>query len=36
MEGGKPYIEAEVFAFNQQGEKAVIGTIVAELPGKSG
>ena len=30
-EGGKNYIEADVFAENQQGEKAVIGNIVAEL-----
>ena len=33
-EGGKNYIEADVLAENQLGEKAVIGNIVAELPGK--
>lgn len=31
---GQNCIEAEVFAENQKGEKAVIGTIVAELPSK--
>ena len=35
-DGGKHFIEAEVFALNQQGEKAIVGSIVAELPGKSG
>jgi len=34
-EGGKNYVEADVFAENQMGEKAVIGSIVAELPGKN-
>jgi len=33
-EGGKNHIEADVFAENQLGEKAVIGNIVAEIPGK--
>lgn len=33
-EGGKKYIEADVFAENQLGEKAIIGNIVAEIPGK--
>ena len=33
-EGGKNYIEADVFAENQMGEKAIIGNIVAELPCK--
>jgi acyl dehydratase len=33
-EGGKNYIEADVSAENQLGEKAVIGNIVAELPRK--
>jgi acyl dehydratase len=33
-EGGKNCIEADVFAENQLGEKAIIGNIVAELPGK--
>ncbi len=32
---GKNYIEADVFAENQLGEKAVIGSIVAELPQKN-
>ncbi len=32
---GKNYIEADVFAENQMGEKAVIGSIVAELPQKN-
>jgi acyl dehydratase len=31
---GKNYIEADVSAENQLGEKAVIGNMVAELPGK--
>jgi acyl dehydratase len=34
-EGEKNYIEAEVFAENQMGEKAIIGSIVAELPRKN-
>ena len=34
-EGGKNYVEADVFAENQMVEKAVIGSIVAELPGKN-
>jgi acyl dehydratase len=34
-EVGKNYVEADVFAENQQGEKAVIGSIVTELPGKN-
>jgi acyl dehydratase len=34
-EGEKNYIQAEVFAENQAGEKAIIGSIVAELPGKN-
>ena len=34
-EGGKKYIEADVFAENQLGEKTIIGKIVAELPGKT-
>jgi len=33
-EGGKNYVEADVFAENQLGEKAIIGNIVAELPCK--
>jgi acyl dehydratase len=32
---GKNCIEADVFAENQNLEKAVIGTIIAELPGKT-
>jgi len=35
-QGGKNYIEADVFAENQHGEKAIIGTIVAQLPTKTG
>lgn len=35
QQGGKNYIEADVFAENQRGEKAVIGAILAELPGRS-
>lgn len=31
-EGGKNFIAAEVFAENQHGEKAVVGSFVAELP----
>lgn len=34
VEGGKNYIEAEVFAENQHGEKAVVGSFVAELPSR--
>jgi acyl dehydratase len=30
-EGGKNYMEAEVFAENQKAEKVITGTIVAEL-----
>jgi acyl dehydratase len=33
-EGGKNYMEADVFAENQLGEKAIIGNIVAELPSR--
>jgi acyl dehydratase len=33
-EGGKNYLEAEVFAENQRAEKVITGTIVAEVPGK--
>jgi len=32
---GKNYIEADVFAENQRAEKAVIGTIVVEVPSKA-
>lgn len=32
--GGKNTIEADVLAENQQGEKAIVGTIVAELPSR--
>jgi len=32
---GQNYIEAEVAAENQNGEKAVIGSIVAKLPSKA-
>jgi len=32
---GKNYIEADVLAENQRAEKAVIGTIVAEVPSKA-
>jgi len=31
-EGGKNYMEAEVFAENQRAEKVITGTIVAEVP----
>ncbi len=31
----KNYIEADVFAENQNSEKAIMGTIVAELPSKA-
>ncbi|MBI5966547.1 MAG: MaoC family dehydratase N-terminal domain-containing protein [Deltaproteobacteria bacterium] len=34
-EEGKNYIEADTFAENQRAEKAVMGTIVAELPSKA-
>lgn len=34
-QAGKNYIEAEVYAENQHGEKAVLGTITAELPSRS-
>jgi acyl dehydratase len=33
-EGGKNYMEAEVFAENQKAEKAITGTIVAEVPSR--
>ncbi len=33
-EGGKNYMEAEVFAENQKAEKVITGTIVAEVPGR--
>ncbi|MBU1208491.1 MAG: MaoC family dehydratase N-terminal domain-containing protein [Proteobacteria bacterium] len=33
--GGKNYIEAEVFAENQRGEKVITGSIVAEVLSKS-
>jgi len=33
-EGGKNFIEAALAAENHQDEKAIIGTIVAELPSK--
>ena len=32
---GKNYIEADVFAENQNSEKAIVGTIVAELPSRA-
>jgi acyl dehydratase len=31
-EGGKNYMEAEVFAENQRAEKVITGTIMAEVP----
>ncbi len=31
-EGGKSFMEAEVFAENQRAEKVITGTIVAEVP----
>jgi acyl dehydratase len=33
-EGGKNYMEAEVFAENQKAEKVITGTIVAEVPSR--
>ena len=33
-QGGKNYIEADVFAENQRAEKVITGTIVAEVPNK--
>jgi acyl dehydratase len=33
-EGGKDYMEAEVFAENQRAEKVITGTIVAEVPSR--
>ncbi len=33
---GKNYIEADVFAENQKAEKAIVGMIVAQLPGRVG
>lgn len=33
-EGGKNYLEADVFAENQRAEKVITGTIVAEVPGQ--
>ncbi len=33
---GKNYIEADVFAENQNSEKAIVGAIVAELPSRAG
>lgn len=33
-EGGKNYLQADVFAENQRAEKVITGTIVAEVPGK--
>jgi acyl dehydratase len=34
-EGGKNFMEAEVFAENQRGEKVITGSIVAEVLSKS-
>jgi acyl dehydratase len=33
---GKNYIEADVFAENQNSEKAIVGAIVAHLPSRAG
>jgi acyl dehydratase len=33
---GKNYVEADVFAENQNSEKAIVGAIVAELPSRAG
>ena len=33
-EGAKNYLEAEVFAENQRGEKVITGSIVAEVPSR--
>jgi len=33
-EGGKNYLEADVLAENQRGEKVITGSIVAEVPRK--
>jgi acyl dehydratase len=33
---GKNYIEADVFAENQNSEKAIVGAMVAELPSRAG
>ncbi len=35
-EGGKNYLEAEVLAENQRGEKVITGSIVAEVPSRPG
>ena len=32
---GKNYVEADVFAENQNSEKAIMGTILAELPSRA-
>ncbi len=34
-EGGKNYIEADIFTENQRGEKVITGSIVAEVPKKA-
>ncbi len=34
VEGGRNYMEAEVFAENQKAEKVITGTIVAEVPNR--
>jgi acyl dehydratase len=34
VEGGKSYLEADVFAENQRGEKLITGMAVAEVPNR--